>query len=70
MTRFTRGLRSCESPHITRTGKTGNAQQPFVVKLAPEFFDARIIICITFSDKFGEGSKQVTDFKIRLRMGY
>jgi hypothetical protein len=28
----------------------------FDVKLAPEFSDAKLIICITFPDKPGEGS--------------
>jgi hypothetical protein len=33
----------------------------FDVKLAPEFLDAKLIICITFPDKPGEGSTQVTN---------
>jgi hypothetical protein len=36
----------------------------FDVKLAPEFCDAKLIICITFLDKPGEGSMQVTGYKI------
>jgi hypothetical protein len=36
----------------------------FDVKLAPEFFDARLIICITFPEKPGESSTQVIGFKI------
>jgi hypothetical protein len=42
----------------------------FDVKLAAEFFDDKLIICITFPDKPGEGSTQVIGFKICLRMGY
>jgi hypothetical protein len=38
--------------------------------LAPELFDAKLIICITLLDKPGEGSTQVTGFKIWLRIGY
>jgi hypothetical protein len=34
----------------------------FHVKLGPEFFDAKLIICITFPDKPGEGLMQVIDF--------
>jgi hypothetical protein len=30
----------------------------------PEFFDAKLIISITFSDKHGEGLTQVMGFKI------
>jgi hypothetical protein len=41
----------------------------FDVKLAPEFFDAKLIICITFSDKPG-GLMQVISFKIWLQIGY
>jgi hypothetical protein len=40
----------------------------FDVKLAPEFFDASFIICITFPDKPGEGSTQVIVFKIWRRI--
>jgi hypothetical protein len=36
----------------------------FYVKLGPEFFDATLIICITFPDKPGEGSSRVTGFNI------
>jgi hypothetical protein len=42
----------------------------FDVKLAPEFFDAKLIVCITFPDKPGEGSTQVIGFKIWARIGY
>jgi hypothetical protein len=42
----------------------------FYVKLAPEFFDTKSIICITFPDKPGEGLTQVTGFKICPRTGY
>jgi hypothetical protein len=42
----------------------------FDVKLAPEFFDGKLIICITFPDKPEEGSKQVIGFKIWPRIGY
>jgi hypothetical protein len=38
--------------------------------MAPEFFDAKLIICITFPDKPGEGSMQVIGFKIWLSIGY
>jgi hypothetical protein len=34
----------------------------FYVKLAPEFFDAKLIICITFTDKSVEGSMQALKF--------
>lgn len=39
-------------------------------KLAPELFDAKFIIRITFPDKPGEVSKQVIIFKIWPRMEY
>jgi hypothetical protein len=43
----------------------------FDVKLAPpEFFDAKLIICITFPDTPGEGSTQVIGFKISPWIGY
>jgi hypothetical protein len=42
----------------------------FDVKLAPEFFDAKLIICITFPDKSGESSTQITGFKIWPWIGY
>jgi hypothetical protein len=42
----------------------------FDVKLAPEFFDAKLIICITFPDKRGEVSTQVIGFKICPCVGY
>jgi hypothetical protein len=42
----------------------------FDVKLAPEFFDDKLIICITFPDKPGEGSTQVISFKILPRIRY
>jgi hypothetical protein len=42
----------------------------FDVKLAPEFFDAKLVICITFPDKPGESSTQVTGFKIWPWIGY
>jgi hypothetical protein len=58
--RYTWGLRSCKSPRITKTYNNSC----FDVKLAPEFFDAKLIICITFPDKPGEGSMLVTGFKI------
>jgi hypothetical protein len=41
----------------------------FDVKLAPEFFYAKIIICITFLDTLGEGSMQVIGFKMWLQIG-
>jgi hypothetical protein len=49
--RYTRWLRSCESPRILKTRKTWNVNHR---KLAPEFFDAELIICITFPDKTRE----------------
>jgi hypothetical protein len=36
----------------------------FGVRVAPEFSDAKLIICITFPDKPEEGSTQVIGFKI------
>jgi hypothetical protein len=36
----------------------------FDVKWAPEFFGAKLIICIIFPDKPGEGLTQVIGFKI------
>jgi hypothetical protein len=36
----------------------------FDVKLAPEFFHAKLIICMTFPDKPGDGLTQVIRFKI------
>jgi hypothetical protein len=45
-----------------------NSSRTFGVKLAPEFFDAELIICVTFLDKPGEGSTQVTGFKIWQRI--
>jgi hypothetical protein len=54
---YTRKLRSCESPRISKTHKTGNYNNlHFYVKLEPEFFYASLVICITFPDKPGEGS--------------
>jgi hypothetical protein len=40
------------------------------VKLATEFFDFKLIICITSPDKPGEGSTQLIGFKIWPRIGY
>lgn len=34
----------------------------FNSELAPEFFDAKFIICITFSDKLEDGSMQALKF--------
>jgi hypothetical protein len=42
----------------------------FDIKLEPEFFDATLMICITFPDKLGEGSMQVISFKILPVIGY
>jgi hypothetical protein len=42
----------------------------FDIKLAPEFFDAALIILVTFPDKPGEGSTQVMGFKIWPQIGY
>jgi hypothetical protein len=58
----TRGLISCESPRVgllksREKGKYNNRH--FDIKLAPEFFDAKLIICTTFLDKPGEGLIQV-----------
>jgi hypothetical protein len=39
---------------------------PLNVKLVPEFFDAKLIICITFPDKPGDGSMQVIGSKFWL----
>jgi hypothetical protein len=44
-------------------GKHNN--QHFDFKLAPEFFDAKLIICIIFPDKPGEGSTQALKFGCR-----
>jgi hypothetical protein len=41
----------------------------FDVKLAPELFYAKIIICITFLDTLGVGSMQVIGFKMWLQIG-
>jgi hypothetical protein len=38
----------------------------FDVKLAPEFFDTKLIICIAFRDKPGEGSTPEIGFRIWL----
>jgi hypothetical protein len=35
----------------------------FLLKLAPEFFDAKLIICITFPDKPGDILMWVLGFK-------
>jgi hypothetical protein len=32
--------------------------------MAPEFFAAKFVVCITFHDKPGERQAQVTSFKI------
>jgi hypothetical protein len=40
-----------------------------IVKLAPELFDAKLTIYITFHDMPGEGSTQVTDFKVCPQIG-
>jgi hypothetical protein len=52
---------ACNQKRVKR--KTYNNRH-FDVKLAPEFFDARLIICITFPDGPGEVSIQVISFKI------
>jgi hypothetical protein len=46
----------------TRKAGTHNNRH-FGIKLAPEFFDAKFIICIKFPDKSKEGLTQVIDFK-------
>jgi hypothetical protein len=38
--------------------------------MAPEFFDAKLIICITFPDKAGEVLMQVIGFKVWIQTGY
>jgi hypothetical protein len=35
------------------------------ITLVPEFFDAKLIICITFPDKPGKGSTQALKFVLR-----
>jgi hypothetical protein len=42
----------------------------FDVKLAPEFFDAKLIVCITFPDKPEQGSTRLIGFEIWPRIGY
>jgi hypothetical protein len=42
----------------------------FDVKLVPEFFDAKLIMCITYVDKPGEGLTNVIGFKIWPWIGY
>jgi hypothetical protein len=41
----------------------------FDVQLAPELFDAKLTIYITFPDKSGEGSTQIIGFKIWQHIG-
>jgi hypothetical protein len=53
-------------------GEMKNAYSIFVGKseVKREFFDAKLIICITFLDKPGEGSTQLIGFKIWPRIRY
>jgi hypothetical protein len=51
------GLRSCESPLMSKTREMYNNCH-FDVKLEPEFFHAKLNICITFPDNPVEGSTQ------------
>jgi hypothetical protein len=65
------GLRSCESAHILKTRRTGTCtSRDFGVKVAPELFDAKFTICVTFPDKPGEGSIQVIGLNIYQQIGY
>jgi hypothetical protein len=50
-----------------KNGKRNNLH--FDVKLAPDSFDAKLIICIAFPDEPGECSTQVTGFKTWPRIG-
>jgi hypothetical protein len=45
---------------IAQNGKHNNRH--FEVKLVSEFFDAKLIVCITFPDKHGGGSTQASKF--------
>jgi hypothetical protein len=69
--RYTRG---CVPPnrrvYRKRVNRGTYNNRHFDVKLAPEFSDAKVTICIAFPDKPGEVSKQVIGFKIWPRMGY
>jgi hypothetical protein len=57
VTRYKRGLRSCESASVLIKREPGNEKQwPFYVKLAPDFLDVKLVICITFTDKPGGSS--------------
>jgi hypothetical protein len=51
-----------------KTGKESNRH--FYVKLTLEFFDAKLIICITFPDNPEEGSTQAIGLKTGPRIGY
>jgi hypothetical protein len=70
-TRYARDKRSCETREYRKRIKRETCNnRHFDVELAPEFFDTQLTICITVPDKSGEGSMQVTDFKIWQRIGY
>jgi hypothetical protein len=47
---------------LKRVKRETHNNRHFGIKLAPEFFDAKFIICIKFPDKPKEGLTQVTDF--------
>jgi hypothetical protein len=46
------------------------AKQDMYDNLMPEFFDAKLIVCITFPDKPGEDLMQVIGFKIWQQIEY
>jgi hypothetical protein len=70
MTLVTQGLRTCEPACMLKMRKTETCYDHyFVVKLVPQFFDAKLIICLTFCDK-PAGFMQVIGFKISPPIGY
>jgi hypothetical protein len=57
---YKRGLHPCKLLQLLKTCKMRKStNHHFYVKLAPEFCDAKLIICITFLDKPQEGSMLV-----------
>jgi hypothetical protein len=65
------GLSICVSPLRSKKRKPEKKynNRHFDAKLAPEYFDAELTICIAFPDKRGEGSMQETSFKMWLQIG-
>jgi hypothetical protein len=54
----------CRWPVIEREIAFLRISRHFDAKLPPEYFDAKLSICITLPDEPGEVSKQIVDFRM------